>query len=146
MAAILPLFIRSRRYRLCQQILNIVVLGFWCGTFMSWSAIIGYMSNGMNVITLLLPILLLIVAFIYPLFGKKNYYCTNVCPYGGLQEIVGKSVKFKVRMSSKIIKNLNTFRKVLFAIAIVFALLSTIVMRPYCRFVCPMGSLFKLER
>lgn len=30
------------------------------------------------------------------------------------------------------------------AIALAFALLSAIVMRPYCRFVCPMGSLFKM--
>ena len=179
MAAILPLFVKNRRYRLCQQILNIAVLGFWCGSFMSWSAILGYMSNGINVIALLLPTLLLIVAFIYPLFGKKNYYCTNVCPYGSLQELIGKYVKYKVKMSPKLLKNLNTFRKVLFAvlmlclwtgvwsdwvdyepfsafifqsaswvvitIAVVFALLSTIVMRPYCRFVCPMGSLFKIE-
>lgn len=179
MAAILPLFVKNRRYRLCQQILNIAVLGFWCGSFMSWSAILGYMSNGMNVIALLLPTLLLIVAFIYPLFGKKNYYCTNVCPYGCVQELIGKNVKYKIKMSSATIKRLNLFRKVLFAvlmlclwtgvwsdwvdyepfsafifqsaswvvitIAVVFALLSAIVMRPYCRFVCPMGTLFKLE-
>lgn len=179
MAAILPLFVKNRRYRLCQQILNIAVLGFWCGTFMSWSVILGYMSNGMNVIALLLPTLLLIMAFIYPLFGKKNYYCTNVCPYGCVQELIGKNVKYKIKMSSATIKRLNLFRKVLFAvlmlclwtgvwfdwvdyepfsafifqsaswvvitIAVVFALLSAIVMRPYCRFVCPMGSLFKLE-
>ena len=179
LAATLPLFIKNRRYRLFQQILNITVLGFWCGTFMSWSSILGYMSNGMNVIALLLPTLLLIMAFIYPLFGKKNYYCTNVCPYGCVQELIGKNVKYKVKISSKTIKRLNTFRKVLFAvlmlclwtgvwsdwvdyepysafifqsaswiviaIAVAFALLSTIVMRPYCRFVCPMGTLFKVE-
>lgn len=179
LAATLPLFIKNRRYRLFQQILNITILGFWCGTFMSWSAILGYMSNGMNVIALLLPTLLLIMAFIYPLFGKKNYYCTNVCPYGSAQELIGKNVKYKVKISSKTIKRLNTFRKVLFAvlmlclwtgvwsdwvdyepfsafifqsaswiviaIAVAFALLSTIVMRPYCRFVCPMGTLFKVE-
>ena len=179
MAAIFPLFVKNRRYRLCQQILNIVVLGFWCGTFMSWSAILGYMSNGMNVVALLLPTLLLIVAFIYPLFGKKNYYCTNVCPYGCVQELIGKNVKYNIKISSVTNKRLNTFRKVLFAvlmlclwtgvwsdwvdyepfsafifqsaswvvitIAVAFALLSAIVMRPYCRFVCPMGSLFKLE-
>lgn len=178
MAAIVPLFVKNRRYRMVQQVLNIVVLGFWCGTMVSYSAIIGYMSNGMNVVSLLLPCVLLVIAFIYPMFGKKNYYCNHVCPYGSLQELMGKTVHYKVKISGKTIRRLDTFRKVLWgalmiclwtglwfdwvnyepfsafmvesaswlviAIALVFALLSAIVMRPYCRFVCPMGSLFKM--
>ena len=31
-------------------------------------------------------------------------------------------------------------------IGVAFLLLSTVVMRPYCRFVCPMGTLFKLSQ
>lgn len=179
LAAIVPLFVKNRRYRTVQQVLNVAVLGFWCGSFLSWSAILGYMSNGMNVVALLLPLVLLIVAFIYPLFGKVNYYCNHVCPYGSLQELSGKCVRYKIKMSPKTVRVLNRFRKVLFAvlmlclwtgvwadwvnyepfsafifqsaswvviaIAVAFAVLSTIVMRPYCRFVCPMGSLFKVE-
>lgn len=178
MAAIIPLFVKNRRYRIAQQVLNIVVLGFWCGTMVSYSAIIGYMSNGMNVVSLLLPCVLLIIAFFYPMFGKKNYYCNHVCPYGSLQELMGKTVHYKVKISGKTIRRLDTFRKVLWgalmvclwtglwfdwvnyepfsafmlesaswvviAIALAFALLSAIVMRPYCRFVCPMGSMFKM--
>ena len=34
---------------------------------------------------------------------------------------------------------------VIILLAIVFVLLSIFVPRPYCRFVCPMGSLFKLS-
>jgi len=175
MAAIVPLFVKNRRYRIFQQILNIVVLGFWCGTFMSWSSLTGYMSNGMNVVALTLPCIILIVAFIYPLFGKKKYYCTNICPYGSIQELVGKSVNYKLHLSNTTLKRLNNFRQILFAglmmclwtglwsdwvdyepfsafifqsaswvvivIAVFFAALSAIVMRPYCRFVCPMGTL-----
>src|SRR3712207_8614511 len=75
MAAIVPLYYKNRRYRLFQQLLDIGVLGFWCGSFLSYSAIIGYMSNGMSVVALLTPVLMLIMAFVYPLFGKKNHYC-----------------------------------------------------------------------
>lgn len=180
MAAILPLFIKNRRYRLIQQLLNITVLGFWCGSFISYTSIIGYMSNGMNVIALLVPFVLLVVAFIYPLFGKKSYYCTNVCPFGSFQEVAGKCVKYKIKMKPKTAKRLDTFRQILWAllmlclwtgvwsdwidyepfsafifssaswivitIAIVFVLLSTVIMRPYCRFVCPMGTLFKISQ
>lgn len=180
MAAILPLFIKYRKYRICQQILNITVLGFWCGSFISYSSLVGYMSNGMNVLTLLVPAILLITAFIYPLFGKKSYYCTNVCPFGSLQEVSGKCVKYKLKIKLHTVKRLDTFRQILWAllmlclwsgmwfdwinyepfsafifqsaswiviaIAILFVLLSAIIMRPYCRFVCPMGTLFKISQ
>lgn len=180
MAAILPLFVKNRRYRLVQQALNILVLGFWCGMFLNYSSIIGYMSNGMNVLTLMVPVIMLITAFIYPLFGKKSYYCTHVCPFGSLQELSGKCVKYKVKMSPQTVRRLDAFRQVLWAvlmfclwtgvwfdwidyepfsafiftsaswvvigIAIGFVLLSTIITRPYCRFVCPTGTLFKFSQ
>ena len=177
MAAIVPLFVKSRKYRIVQQLLNIGVLGFWCGTFINYSALIGYMSNGMNVVALITPVILLITAFVYPLFGRKSHYCTHVCPYGALQELAGRCVGYKVRMSPKTLKRLDLLRVVLWAVlmvclwtglwfdwidyepfsafilktaswvvialAILFVALSTVIMRPYCRFVCPTGSLLK---
>lgn len=180
MAAILPLYVKNKRYRITQQILNVAVLGFWCGSFLSYSSIISYMSNGVNVIALLVPTIMLITAFIYPLFGKKSYYCTNICPFGSIQNLGGRCVKYKIKMSSATVKRLDTLRQILWAllmlciwtgawsawidyepfsafifnsaswvviaIAIVFALLSTVVTRPYCRFVCPTGTLFKISQ
>lgn len=180
LAAILPLFVHNKRYRIMQQVLNISVLGFWSGTFLSYSAIIGWMSNGINVVAMLASVILLIMGFVYPLFGKKTYYCTNVCPYGALQELAGRVNKRKWRLSGKLINRLNTFRSVLWAalmlclltgvwadwvnyepfsafifqsaswvviaIAVVFVVLSLFIMRPYCRFVCPMGTLLKLSQ
>ncbi len=180
MAAIIPLFVKSPRYRIVQQVLNIAVLGFWCGTFLNYTALIGYMSNGMNIAAMLVPIILLITALIYPLFGKKSYYCTNVCPFGALQELAGKCVKYKIPMSAKTVRWFDLLRKILWAvlmlclwtgvwfdwidyepfsafvvqsaswvvivIALVFVALSTIIMRPYCRFVCPTGTLLKISQ
>lgn len=180
LASILPLFVKNKRYRISQQILNVIVLGFWCGTFLNYTSIISYMSNGMNVMTLIVPMIMLITAFVYPLFGKKSYYCTHVCPLGSLQELAGKCVGYKVKMKPTTIKRLDMFRQILWAIlmlclwtgvwfdwidyepfsafvfksaswvviaiALVFVALSTVVMRPYCRFVCPTGSLFKYSQ
>ena len=180
MAAILPLFIKNRKYHLCQLVLNVVVLGFWCGAFLSYTSLLGYMAHGINVLAVIIPVIMLITAFVYPLFGKKTYYCTHVCPFGSLQQVAGKCVKYKVKMSQKTIRRLDIFRKVLWALlmlciwggvwsewtdyepfsafifqsaswvvivlAMVFVLLSFIVTRPYCRFVCPMGTLFKLSQ
>ena len=180
LAAIVPLFVKNRRYRLCQQLLNVGVLGFWCGTFLSYSALIGYMSNGMNIVALIVPAIMLITAFLYPLFGKKSYYCTHVCPFGSLQELAGKCVGYKLSMKPQTLKHLNIFRQVLWAvlmlclwtgvwfdwidyepfsafilqsaswvviaIAVLFTVLSTVIMRPYCRFVCPTGTLLKYSQ
>ena len=179
MAAIIPLFYKNKRYRLIQQVLNIAILGFWCGTFLSYSALMNYMSNGINVLEYIVPVIMLITAFIYPIFGKKQYYCTNICPYGALQELTGKCIKYKIKIKSKTIKRLDIIRRtilvilmlcmwtglwfgwidyepfsafiwksasvIVLIIALGFLLLSTIITRPYCRFVCPMGSLFKIK-
>ena len=178
MAAIIPLFVKNKRYRVFQLLLNFVVLGLWGGTFISWSVLVGFMSGGINVWISLIPIVMLITAFVYPLFGKKNYYCTHVCPLGSVQELAGMANHNKWKMSKQTTEYLDHFRKVLFwilmllmlagvwsqwmdyelfvafvfnsaawviiLIAVVFILLSFFVSRPYCRFVCPMGSLLKL--
>ena len=178
MAAIIPLFVKNKRYRVFQLLLNFVVLGLWGGTFISWSVLVGFMSGGINVWISLIPIVMLITAFVYPLFGKKNYYCTHVCPLGSVQELAGMANHNKWKMSKQTTLYLEHFRKVLFwvlmllmlagvwsqwmdyelfvafvfnsaawviiLIAVVFILLSFFVQRPYCRFVCPMGSLLKL--
>jgi uncharacterized protein with FMN-binding domain len=60
MAAMLPLFIKDRRYHLVQLILNVIVLGFWSGTFISYSLLTSYLSNGMNVLTSLPAVILLV--------------------------------------------------------------------------------------
>ena len=178
MAAILPLFVRSSRYRLIQMLLNIVILGFWCGTFISYLLMVNYVSNGVRFWSSILPLLMLVVIFVYPLFGRSNHYCNWICPLGALQEVAGKCVKTKLHLSQSMNRYLTIFREILWAVlmlsiwvctffswmdyelfsafmvkqaswgvlavALLFILLSFVVNRPYCRFVCPTGSLFKI--
>ena len=72
LAAIVPLFYRNKHYRTVQLLLNVVVLGFGCGTFLSWSMFVNFVSSGINFWASLVPIIMLTTAFIYPLFGKKK--------------------------------------------------------------------------
>lgn len=178
-AAIIPLFIKNRKYRIIQQLMNIAVLGFWTGSFVSLSLITSYLSNGINIAVSVVPLLLLAVAFIMPLLGKKNHYCNWVCPMGSMQEVVGQIIPFKLKISPQMTKYLTIFREALWyaimfimwigagfgimdyepftafmfkqaapavlAICLAFILLSLVVTRPYCRFVCPTGTLLKLS-
>lgn len=115
-AAILPLFVKDRRYRYVQLALNVAVLGFWSGTFLSYEVFVNYISNGVNLWQSIIVLLMLVVAFVYPYFGKKNHYCAWVCPLGSLQELAGKTTKFKLRMSPRLIKGLTMFQECLWLV------------------------------
>ena len=162
------------------MLLDIGILGLWCGTFISYSLIVNYMSAGIDPWTSLIPIVMLITAFVYPLFGKKNHYCHYICPCGALQDLAGKTRKRKWKMSSKTVKQLSNIRQLLWSVLMVLMLagvlfqwmdyeictafifrsasivvllfagfitvLSVFVPRPYCRFVCPTGTLFKIAQ
>ncbi|MDE5745701.1 MAG: 4Fe-4S binding protein, partial [Paramuribaculum sp.] len=160
-----------------QLIANIIVLGFWSGMFLDYALILKYMSDGFTFPLGLTAIAMLIAAFVYPLFGHPQYYCTHICPLGSAQQIAGQLCSYKIKLSKKVLKGLDWFRKILWAVlmlslwadcltqwidyelfqafqfksaslgiiivAIVFIALSAVISRPYCRFVCPTGSLFK---
>lgn len=178
-AGIIPLFVKSKKYRIIQLMVNVGVLGFWGGTFISYSQMTSWLSNGVSQLVMLPVALMLVAAFIYPFFGKRDHYCLWMCPYGSLQELLGKCVKFKFKLSPGLVKALNKVREALWfvlmwllwtglcfdwmgyepfaafffndaslavlIIAGVFLLLSVFIQRPYCRFVCPTGSLFKFS-
>ena len=176
----IPLFVKNKYFRIAQLLMNVIVLGFWSGSFISLSLLVNYLSNGVNLWLSVIPLLLLTAAFILPLFGKKGHYCTWMCPMGSCQELMGKVIPYNIKLSPKMIQNLTDFREGLWIVimmvmwlgtgfelldcelfsafifrqasipllvaAFVFAALSTVIQRPYCRFVCPTGSLIKFSQ
>lgn len=178
-ACVFPLFVRNRAYRYVQMIANIVVLGFWCGTFLDYSRMLKYMSEGFALPAGLVAIVMLVAAFVYPLFGHPQHYCNHICPLGSAQLLVAELCGYKIRLSKKVLKGLDWFRRILWAVlmillwadcltewmdlelfqafqfesaawyiivaACLFTALSAVISRPYCRFICPTGSLFKFS-
>lgn len=176
-ACIVPLFVSNKIYRNAQLIANVIVLGFWTGQFLDYALILKYASQGFTWPIALIAIVMLIAAFIYPLFGHPQHYCNHICPLGSAQQLMAKVCGYKIKISPKVLKGLDWFRKILWAslmlllwadcltgwmdlelfqafqfesaswgiiiAAVLFVVLSAVVARPYCRFVCPTGSLFK---
>ena len=70
--------------------LNVGVLGFWCGQFLSLSLLRGWVANGLDPVVYLPTLLMLAVAVVLPFFGRKRHYCTWVCPYGSAQELAAR--------------------------------------------------------
>lgn len=70
--------------------LNVGVLGFWCGQFLSLSLLRGWVANGLDPVVYLPTLLMLGVAVVLPFFGRKRHYCTWVCPYGSAQELAAR--------------------------------------------------------
>lgn len=176
---IVPLFTKNRRYRTVQQLLNVGVLGFWTGTFVDYTLMLGLMGNGVSSMASAVALLMLVAAFVYPLFGKMNHYCNWICPLGSLQELALKcNPRHRLKLSSKTVKILSAFRIVLWgtlmmllwlgfltswidyelftafmigqattAVLVASALivlLSIWIPRPYCRFICPTGTLMRV--
>lgn len=175
-----PFVCKNIYFRWAQLALNVVVLGFWSGSFLSLSLLVNYLSNGINFWKAIIPLLLIIAAFIFPFFGKKGHYCAWMCPMGSCQELLGRIVPYKVKISPKNIQTLTEFREMLWilimaimwlgtgfelldyelfaaflfeqasvpllVVAMLFAAMSMVVQRPYCRFVCPTGTLIKFAQ
>lgn len=117
MAALLPLFIKNEKYNFLQQILNIGVLGFLTGSFVDYTNVLNVVSNGLNAGSSLVMIVLLFVAFFYPLFGLHGHYCAHVCPLGSLQEVAHGVFpsRFQVRVGARTVKVLTWVRTLLWA-------------------------------
>ena len=52
---VVPQFVRYSRLHLVRMVLNVVVLGLWSGTFVSYVVLLNLFSNGVSLISVLLP-------------------------------------------------------------------------------------------
>lgn len=177
-ACIIPLFVHNKIYHNIQMAINVLVLGFWCGQYLDYALMLKYISSGFSLPAGLIAIVMLIAAFIFPLFGHPQHYCNHICPLGSAQMLAGElNKKHRIKIGPNLTKALDWFRRILWAVLMfslwagiltdwmdyelfqsfmfesapigiiitagLFIILSVFIPKPYCRFVCPTGSLFK---
>jgi len=115
-------YTKHKKLRVLQMVINTVVLGFYCGQFISISLIVGWLGNGVNLIAKISLVLMVILALIMPmLFNKKQFYCMWLCPFGSAQELAGKLTKTKWNIPTGVAKYLKHTRKVI--LVLLFALM-----------------------
>lgn len=128
LGAIVPLFYNNRRLHLVQLAVNVVVLGLWTGTFVSYTLFLRIFAGGVSLSTigaLAASLLMLIVALIYPLAGRSGHYCANICPFGSAQELAGKLSRRKLRITPRVLKLLSVLRNLLWGVLMALLLTGT---------------------
>ena len=128
LGAIVPLFTNNRRLHLVQLVVNVVVLGLWTGTFVSYTLFLRLFAGGVSLLaigTLAAPLLMLIVALLYPLAGRSGHYCAHVCPFGSAQELAGKLSRRKLRITPHVLRVLTALRNLLWGVLMALLLTGT---------------------
>lgn len=128
LGAVVPLFTNNRRLHLVQLVVNVVVLGLWTGTFVSYTLFLRLFAGGVSLSaigTLAAPLLMLIVALLYPLAGKSGHYCAHVCPFGSAQELAGKLSRRKLRITPRVLCVLTALRNLLWGVLMALLLTGT---------------------
>lgn len=128
LGAVVPLFTNNRRLHLVQLVVNVVVLGLWTGTFVSYTLFLRLFAGGVSpsaIGTLAAPLLMLIVALLYPLAGRSGHYCAHVCPFGSAQELAGKLSRCKLRITPRVLRVLTALRNLLWGVLMALLLTGT---------------------
>lgn len=103
--------LRGKKWvRIGVLVLNVAVLGFWSGQFLSLSLLRGWIANGLDPLAYLPMVCVLGVALIMPFFGRHRHYCTWVCPYGSLQELAGRLPLPKIPCSPRVFRIMSRVR------------------------------------
>ena len=128
LGAVVPLFTNNRRLHLVQLVVNVVVLGLWTGTFVSYTLFLRLFAGGVSLSaigTRAAPLLMLIVALLYPLAGRSGHYCAHVCPFGSAQELAGKLSRRKLRITPRVLRVLTALRNLLWGVLMALLLTGT---------------------
>ena len=104
---------RTKRLRVVTLILSILIIGFWQNALLSTALLWGWLTSGIAWQLQWAMVLLAVLALVTPLFFRKAFYCTYVCPMGALQELSSKCTKHKVNIPHKVLVVLLVVRKVI---------------------------------
>jgi FMN-binding domain. len=101
---------KTAKFRIFHLAALAVVLGFISGSALSIESFKNWLTTG-NIA--LVPLVILCAALIIPIVSGKNFYCNFVCPFGAMQELLGKIPLPKKNLPPKFMKKVTIFKAVL---------------------------------
>lgn len=110
----------NKRMRLAVLALNVGVLGFWTGQFISLGLLRSWIANGVDVIVVLPAFAMVVLTIVLSFLGHKHHHCTWVCPYGSLQELAYRLPVPKIKVKPVVYKYMRYVRQAVLC-ALLFA-------------------------
>ena len=116
-------FVRKvRKYRLVLLVATGTIAGFWLKTTLSLAYFYGMAQNGIAAGSQIIPLTIIFFALLLPLLFNRAFFCSYLCPYGALQELVNKYSPFKVRTIIFLRKAEPSLRIILLSAAFIYIL------------------------
>ena len=126
---------KTAKFRIFHLLMLALILGFIGGSALSMESFKNWIVSG-NIA--LVPIVILCAALILPIVSGKNFYCNFVCPFGAMQELLGKIPIPKKSFPPKFMKGVTIFKVVLliflYAVMISGLLSDFTVFEPFSEF------------
>lgn len=117
---------RGQRLRLVVLVLSVLVLGVWQGAFVSLDLIYKWALNGTSFVGRFGLIAVLLSAVVIPIIFSRSFYCNYLCPFGAVQEVIGKFNSHKLVVPTKILRLFRMIRQFFLA-----AILVLLFVNPY---------------
>lgn len=114
-ASLTAIFIKKlNKFRIYFQISSIIFFGIISGKFISIYFLENLSVNGLPFLTSFVTVFLLGFSVLIPLIFNKHFYCYYICPFGGVQTLLGKIPVRKVHVKAETIKMLRAVRLMIF--------------------------------
>jgi hypothetical protein len=115
--------LRSRTWlRRAFQLVLIGYLGIWNGQFLAQSLLGGWAGNGVSWQAAPALLLLAAVAFLIPWTSRRQLYCSQICPHGAAQELIGRVVPWRLHLPKSIDRGLRWLPPMLI-VGVIFAVM-----------------------
>ena len=90
-------------------LLSLLVLGFWTSSMLSLAVFFRWIANGISWQIQIPLVAVAVAAVLLPIFTKRAFYCSYLCPFGALQEFSGMIFKKKIKINKDEIGKIDVF-------------------------------------
>ncbi|MBP5407399.1 4Fe-4S binding protein [bacterium] len=133
---------KTAKFRIFHLAALAVVLGFISGSALSIESFKNWLTTG-NIA--LVPLVILCAALLLPIISGRNFYCNFVCPFGAMQELLGKIPLPKKSFPPKFMKAVSIFKVLLLVVIYILMIFKVVtdftVFEPFSAFKFEAASL-----